>query len=480
MNYSIIRRILGVVIQFTGAFLALPAICGLFYGEKQAIVYGVLAVAYFVIGRIISSIKLSSHAYYAREGLVIVGLSWIVISILGAIPLVITRDIPNFTDALFETVSGFTTTGSSILSDVEALSHTGLFWRSFTHWVGGMGVIVFILAVLPMTGGYNMNLMRAESPGPTVGKLVPRMKDTAKILYTIYFGITVTEIIVLIIAGMPLFDALCISFGSAGTGGFGVRNDSCGGYSSLIQSIITVFILMFGVNFNAYFFIIRKKIGEVFKMSELKGYFGVVAFSIITITINIRGMFPTLYQAFHHAAFQVGSIITTTGFATADFDQWPQYSRALLVAIMFVGACAGSTGGGMKVSRIMIMFKTVYREIRKYLHPRAVTNVTMDGKTLDRSTLHSVSVYLSTYMLLFALSILAITLFESLDLETVFTSVACTFNNIGPGLSKVGPTCNFSMMHPVTKYILMFDMLAGRLELYPMLILFTPAVWKNA
>ena len=507
MNYSIIRKILGVVIQFTGAFLALPAVCGLFYGEKQAIVYAVLSIAYFVIGRIISGFKLKSNAYYAREGLVIVGMSWIVISILGAIPLVITKDIPSFTDALFETVSGFTTTGSSILSDVEALSHTGLFWRSFTHWVGGMGVIVFILAVLPMTGGYNMNLMRAESPGPTVGKLVPRMKDTAKILYTIYFGITVTEIIVLVIVGMPLFDALCISFGSAGTGGFGVRNDSCGGYSNLMQSIITVFILMFGVNFNAYFFILRRKFDEVFKMSELKGYFGIVAFSIITITINVRNMFPSLYQAFHHSAFQVASIITTTGFATADFDQWPQYSRALLVLIMFVGACAGSTGGGMKVSRIMLMllvlimfvgacagstgggmkvsrimlmFKTVYREIRKYLHPRAVTNVTMDGKTMDRSTLHSVSVYLSTYMLLFSVSVIAITLFENLDLETVFTSVACTFNNIGPGLSKVGPTCNFGFMQPVTKYILMFDMLAGRLELYPMLMLLTPAVWKNA
>ena len=479
MNYSIIRRILGVVIQFTGAFLALPALCGLFYGEKQAIVYAILAIVYFVIGKIIASIKLESQAYYAREGLVIVGLSWIVISILGAIPLVITKDIPSFTDALFETVSGFTTTGSSILTDVEALSHTGLFWRSFTHWVGGMGVIVFILAVLPMTGGYNMNLMRAESPGPTVGKLVPRMKDTAKILYTIYFGITVTEIILLLIAGMPLFDALCISFGSAGTGGFGVRNDSCASYSTLMQGIITVFIIMFGVNFNAYFFIVRRKFGEVLKMSELKGYFGIIAFAIITITINIRGMFPSLFLAFHHAAFQVGSIITTTGFATADFDQWPQYSRALLVLIMFCGACAGSTGGGMKVSRIMIMGKTVYREIKKYLHPRAVTNVTMDGKTMDRSTIHSVSVYLTTYMLLFFLSILAITVFESYDLETVFTSVACTFNNIGPGLSKVGPTCNFSIMQPVTKSILMFDMLAGRLELYPMLMLVTPAVWKN-
>ena len=480
MNYDIIRKILGIVTQFIGAFLVLPALCGLCYGEKQAIVYIILAVVYFVIGRAVSSIKLKNQAYYAREGLVIVGLSWIILSVLGAIPLVITKDIPNFTDALFETVSGFTTTGSSILSNVEGLSRTGLFWRSFTHWVGGMGVIVFILAVLPMTGGYNMNLMRAESPGPTVGKLVPRIKETAKILYSIYLGITVAEIILLVIAKMPLFDALCIAFGSAGTGGFGVRNDSCASYTPLMQTIITVFIIMFGVNFNAYFFILRKKPREVFKMTELRGYFGIIAFSIITITINIRHMFPSLRDAFHHAAFQVGSIITTTGFATADFDQWPQYSRALLVLIMFVGACAGSTGGGMKVSRVLIMFKTVYREIKKYLHPRAVTNVTMDGKTLDRGTLHSVSVYLSTYMLLFFLSILTITIFENFDLETVFTSVACTFNNIGPGLSKVGPTCNFSMMRPITKYILMFDMLAGRLELYPMLILLTPAVWKNA
>ena len=263
MNYSIIRRILGIVVEFIGAFLLLPAICGLFYGEKQVIVYFVLAFVYFIAGRLIASIKLTNHAYYAREGLVVVGLSWIVLSILGAIPLVITGDIPSFTDALFETVSGFTTTGSSILTDVEALSHTGLFWRSFTHWVGGMGVIVFILAVLPMTGGYNMNLMRAESPGPTVGKLVPRMKETAKILYSIYFGITVAEIICLLIGRMPVFDALCIAFGSAGTGGFGVRNDSCASYSTLMQVIITVFIIMFGVNFNAYFFILRRKFGEV-------------------------------------------------------------------------------------------------------------------------------------------------------------------------------------------------------------------------
>lgn len=480
MNYSIIRKILAVVIQFTGAFLLLPAACGLIYGERQAFTYLVLSIVYLAIGKLAEPRKIVDQAFYAREGFVVVGLSWIVLSVLGAIPLVITKDIPSFTNALFETVSGFTTTGSSILENVEGLSHTGLFWRSFTHWVGGMGVIVFILAFLPMTGGYNMNLMRAESPGPTVGKLVPKIKETAKILYLIYFGITVSEIFLLMIARMPLFDALCIAFGSAGTGGFGVKNSSCADYSMLQQGIITVFIIMFGVNFNAYFFILRKKAGEVLKMSEVKAYFGIIAFAIITITADIYKMFPSVFQAFHHAAFQVGSIITTTGFATQDFDRWPQYSRALLVLIMFCGACAGSTGGGMKVSRILIMYKTVYREIKKYLHPRAVTNVQMDGKTMDRSTLHSVSVYLSTYMFIFVVSMITITVFENgLDLETIFTSVACTFNNIGPGLSKVGPTCNFNMMQPVTKYILMFDMLAGRLELYPMLMLFTPAVWKK-
>lgn len=480
MNYSIIRRVLGIVIQFIGVFLLLPALCGLFYQEREARVYLLLSVLYFLIGTALNLKPARNRVYYAKEGLVSVALSWIVLSVLGAVPFVLTGDIPNFTDALFETVSGFTTTGSSILTDVEALSHAGLFWRSFTHWVGGMGVIVLILAILPMTGGYNMHLMRAESPGPQVGKLVPKIKESAKILYLIYFVMTLVEIVLLLVARMPLFDALCISFGSAGTGGFGIRNDSCAGYSTLMQAIITVFIILFGVNFNAYYFLLGRNKREVFRMSEVKGYLLIIAFAIATITLSIRGQFRSLYQAFHHAAFQVGSIITTTGYSTVDFDRWPQYARCMLVLLMFIGACAGSTGGGLKVSRAMIMAKTVYRELRKYIHPRSVTSVTMDGKYLDKSTTHSVSVYLATYMIVFSLSVLAVSALETQDLETVLTAVAATFNNIGPGLGAVGPAANFGFFHPVTKYILMFDMLAGRLELYPMLILFMPSVWKKA
>ena len=480
MNFPIIRRVLGIVILFMGAFLFLPTIVGLLYREREALVYLVLAVIYLLLGTLIAKLPAKENTFYAKEGLVVVALSWIVLSILGAIPFVITRDIPSFTDALFETVSGFTTTGSSILENVEALSHTSLFWRSFTHWVGGMGVIVFILALLPMTGGYNMHLMRAESPGPSVGKLVPKIKETAKILYQIYFAMTVAEIVLLIIVGMPVFDAFCIAFGSAGTGGFGVRADSCASYTMLMQGIITVFIIMFGVNFNAYYFLLGKNKKEAFRMTEVRAYLGIIAFSIITITINIRHMYPSLFRSFHEAAFQVGSIITTTGFATADFDLWPQYSRCLLVLIMFIGACAGSTGGGIKVSRVVLLFKTIGQEFRQFLHPRSVTTVVMDGKSVDKRTVRGVCVYLAAYVAVFAISVLAVAAIESgMDLESVFTSVACTFNNIGPGLSMVGPTKNFFFMTAPSKYILMFDMLAGRLELYPMLMLFVPSVWRK-
>ena len=479
MNYSIIRKILGIVIKLLGVLMILPVLCGVIYQEKECLIYLGFSVAYIALGSFLSGQKVENEVFYVKEGFAIVGLSWIVLSILGALPFVVTGDIPGVTDAIFETASGFTTTGSSILSDVEALSHTSLFWRSFTHWIGGMGVIVFILAVMPMAGGYNMSLMRAESPGYSVGKLVPRMKDTAKILYMIYFGLTVAEMIMLFLARMPLFDAMCISFGSAGTGGFGVRNDSCASYTPLMQDIITVFILMFGVNFNAYYYILHRDKKSLKKMSEVKGYFLIVAFCIITITINLHDRMESFFSALHHAAFQVASIITTTGFATQDFDKWPQYSRCLLVLIMFIGACAGSTGGGMKVSRIMIMVKTVKRELLKYIHPRSVTNVTMDGAAIDKSTLHSVSVYLSTYMLIFSLSVLVLAGAENMDLESTFTAVACTFNNIGPGLGKVGPTCNFGQLSAFGKYVLIFDMLAGRLELYPMLILVSPAIWKR-
>ena len=406
------------------------------------------------------------------------------ISLCGALPFVLCGDIPSYPDAVFETVSGFTTTGSSILSDVEALSHASLFWRSFTHWVGGMGVIVFVLAIMPMRKrrmGSQMHMMRAESPGPVVGKLVPKIRDTAKILYIIYFGMTVSEIVLLLIAGMPLFDTLCLSFGTAGTGGFGVLGDSIASYPLMQQGIITVFMILFGINFNAYFILfLGKDKRDAFRISEVRWYLGIIAFAVITITINIHSMFENVFLAFHHAAFQVGSIITTTGYATADFDLWPQYSRCLLVLIMFCGACAGSTGGGIKVSRIVILVKAGMQEVHHYVHPRSITAVRMDGKSVERETVRSVVMYVGVYVVIFCASVLLIALFDQgQSLETVFTSVAATLNNIGPGLSAVGPTANFGHMSLASKIVLMFDMLAGRLELYPMLLLFYPELWRR-
>ena len=476
MNYSIIRRTTGLVMKFEAIFLLLPALTGLIYREKEGLIYLGLAVAYYLIGYLINFKVETRASFYTKEGFISVGLVWIVISLCGALPFVLCGDIPSYPDALFETISGFTTTGSSILSDVEALSHAGLFWRSFTHWVGGMGVIVFVLAIMPMRKGGTGNqihMMRAESPGPVVGKLVPKIRDTAKILYIIYFGMTVAEIILLLVAGMPLFDTLCLSFGTAGTGGFGVLGDSIASYPLLQQGIITVFMILFGVNFNAYFFLfLGKDKKDAFRLTEVRWYFLIIAFSVVTITINIHKMFDNLFLAFHHAAFQVGSVITTTGYATADFDLWPQYSRCLLVLIMFIGACAGSTGGGIKVSRIIILVKAGLQEIHHYIHPRAVTSVHMDGKPVENETVRSVIMYLGIYIVIFCSSVLLVTAFDGGEsLETVFTAVTATINNIGPGLSAVGPTANFGHLSLASKFVLMFDMLAGRLELYPMLLL---------
>ena len=479
MNYSIIRRTTGLVMKFEAIFLLLPALTGLIYREKEGLIYLGLAAAYYLIGYLINFKVETRASFYTKEGFISVGLVWIVISLCGALPFVLCGDIPSYPDALFETISGFTTTGSSILSDVEALSHAGLFWRSFTHWVGGMGVIVFVLAIMPMRKGGTGNqihMMRAESPGPVVGKLVPKIRDTAKILYIIYFGMTVAEIILLLVAGMPLFDTLCLSFGTAGTGGFGILGDSIASYPLLQQGIITVFMILFGVNFNAYFFLfLGKDKKDAFRLTEVRWYFLIIAFSIVTITINIHKMFDNLFLAFHHAAFQVGAIITTSCYATADFNLWPQYSRCLLVLIMFIGACAGSTGGGIKVSRIIILVKAGIQEIHHYIHPRAVTSVHMDGKPVENETVRSVIMYLGIYIVIFCASVLLVTAFDGDEsLETIFTAVAATFNNIGPGLSAVGATANFGHLSLASKFILMFDMLAGRLELYPMLLLIYP------
>ena len=396
---------------------------------------------------------------------------------MGAIPFVITGALPNYIDALFEIVSGFTTTGSSVITDLTPLPHCILIWRSFSHWIGGMGVLVFILAILPLFGGVDMHLMRAESPGPSVGKLVPNVKKTASYLYKIYLGMTVVQLLLLLITGMNPFDAVCITFGTAGTGGFGIHNDSCGGYTILQQAIITIFMLLFGINFNVYFLIVKKKIKEIFKIEEVKWYLIIVFSAVTFIVLNLRN-WSELYFSIHHALFSVASVITTTGYATVDFNLWPMFSKGVLVMIMFIGACAGSTGGGMKVSRILIYAKTVKKEIVGMIHQKSIKILKMDGKTVEHSVVRNVNVYLVSYLMIMAISFLLVAL-DNIDFESSFTAVVATFNNIGPGLGKVGPTGNFSEFSSLSKLVFIFDMLAGRLEIFPMLLLFSRATWSK-
>lgn len=416
--------------------------------------------------------------FYAKDGFVSVGLSWVALSVMGALPFVISGSIPHPVDALFETVSGFTTTGSSILSDVEALPKCMLFWRSFTHWVGGMGVLVFMLTILPMSGGYHMNLMRAESPGPSVERFVPTVKSTAKILYGIYICLSLLELLLLLVGKMPMFDALTLTFGTAGTGGFGIKNDSIGSYTTYQQTVITIFMILFGVNFNVYFLFLLKKIRQGLKNEELRAYLGIILGAILLITVNIAGKFGNPFLAFHHAAFQVGSIITTTGYSTVDFNTWPTFSKTVLVLLMFIGASAGSTGGGIKVSRIVILAKSVKKELKQYLHPHSISKIKMDGKPVEHEVVRSINVFLIAYLLIYAVSILIVSL-DNFDFTTTFTSVAATINNIGPGLDLVGPAANFGILSVPSKLVLIFDMLAGRLEIFPLLLLFVPDTWRK-
>lgn len=478
MNYSIIRYIIGWVLVLEAIFLLLPSLVALIYQEKSGVAFIVTAVLCAVIGILLTARKPKNKNYYAREGFVIVALSWIVMSLFGALPFVISGEIPSYVNALFEIVSGFTTTGASILSDVEALSHACLFWRSFSHWIGGMGVFVFLLIVLPLTGGSNMHLMRAESPGPSVGKLVPKVRETAKILYMIYIAMTLIEMVILALGGMSIFEAVTLSFGTAGTGGFGVKNSSIADYSVFCQAVITIFMILFGVNFNFYYYLLGKNKKNAFKIEEVKWYFIIIFASIAVITFNIREFYDSIWAALHHAAFQVGSVITTTGYATADFNLWPQMSKTVLVLIMFIGACAGSTGGGIKVSRILIMFKTIGQEIKTLIHPRSVHTIKMDDKAVDKGVVRGVGAFLMTYAVIFCVSLLLITL-DGKDLITNFTAVTATINNIGPGLMEVGPTGNFGGFSAFSKCVFIFDMLAGRLELYPILLLLTPSVWRK-
>lgn len=478
MNYAMIAYVIGWILNCEGFLMLLPCLTAVIYQETAGFSFAAAMALCFLFGVPLTVRKPKNMVCYTKEGFVSVSLSWIVLSVMGSLPFLFSGSITNPVDALFETVSGFTTTGASILSDVEALPRCILFWRSFTHWIGGMGVLVFILSLLPLTGGYHMNLMKAESPGPSVEKLVPKIQSTAKILYSIYVAMTILEVLLLLAGNMPLFDALTTTFGTAGTGGFGIKNDSMASYSPYLQNVVTVFMILFGINFNFYFLLLMRKPKKAMKNEEVRCYLAIIAITISIITFNIRGLYPSIMEAFQQAAFQVGSIITTTGFATTDFNTWPQVSRTILVMLMFVGACAGSTGGGIKVSRFVILLKTVNKELHLFLHPKGVRKISMDGKVVEHEVVRSINVFMTAYVLVFAFSILLVG-FDNHDLITNFTAVAATLNNIGPGLELVGPSQNFGLFSDPAKCVLIFDMLAGRLELFPLLLLFVKDTWKR-
>ena len=477
MNYRMIKYITGWLLIFEALFMTLPAVTAIVYKEAELWHFLTVMAGCLVLGGLMILRKPKSTTLYAKEGFVIVSLSWIVLSLVGALPLFISGAIPNYIDALFETVSGFTTTGASIVPSVESLPKCMLMWRSFTHWVGGMGVLVFIMAFVPLSGGHNLHIMKAESPGPSVSKLVPRVKTTALILYSIYLALTFVEVIMLLCGGMNAFEALNTAFSTAGTGGFGFKNDSIASFSPYIQIVVTVFMLLFSVNFSCYYLLLIGRIKDAFN-SELRTFVLIVAASIGIITVNISHMYGSIGESLRHSAFAVCSLISTTGFGTEDFNLWPALSKTILVLIMFIGACAGSTGGGIKVSRLIILFKGLGRELGSMIHPHRVKKVTVDKRPLEDDTVRSVNVYMVCFLLVFVSSVALISI-EGHDLVTNFTAVSATINNIGPGLEMVGPTQNYAFFSYPSKLVLIFDMLAGRLELFPMLLLFKPATWRK-
>lgn len=483
MNYKMMGRFIAQILGIEVIFM-IPALCISIYCRESAAIRGfswsMVMIALLALG-LHALCRKGKKRFYAREGMVCVGLSWIVMSLMGALPFYISREIPKYIDCFFEIVSGFTTTGSSILPEVESLSKGILYWRSFSHWLGGMGILVFLLAISSMKGskgGYTMHLLRAESPGPNVGKLVPKMKQTAEILYVLYILLTVLNILFLLIGRMPLFDAVCTAFGTAGTGGFGIKNDSIASYSPYLQNVCTVFMLLFGVNFSCYYLILIRQFKTVWKDEELRMYLGVVLGSIVLITINIYGMYDSLGETVRHAAFQVASIMTTTGFATTDFDLWPSFSKAILLCLMVIGASAGSTGGGFKCGRALLLFKNMRRNLKKALYPRRVEVVCNNGQMMEESVLSNINTYLSAYVIIIIVSFLLISL-DGFSTTTNFSAVLACFNNIGPGLEAVGPTCNFGGYSVLSKLVLIFDMLAGRLEIFPILMLLSQSTWKK-
>ncbi len=485
MNYSIVRRTIGALLIFEGIFFLLPLITAIIYWETAFFSFLISICICVGLGGICLLGKNKNSTIYAKEGFVIVALSWIILSIFGSLPFYLSGEIPSYIDALFETVSGFTTTGATILPDgqaVESLSKSLLMWRSFTHWIGGMGVLVFIMAFLPLSGAKNMHMMKAESPGPTVGKLVPKVKETAKILYIIYTIMTLTQVILMLVGGMPVFDAVTTAFATAGTGGFSVKADGFAGYSTYLQIIVTIFMLLFSINFNAYYLIGKRKWKDVLT-TEIKAFLIIVVSAITLITANLLLTNVADYgysfgEALKHTAFTVASIVSTTGFSTENFDLWPSFSKTILVLLMFIGACAGSTGGGIKVSRVVMLSKGASHEVGRILHPNKVKKITMDKRVVKHDVVRSLNAYIIAYVLICIFSILLISL-EGYDMTTNFTSVAATLNNIGPGLSLVGPAGSFAFFNDFSKLVYIFDMLAGRLEIFPMLVLFAPATWRK-
>lgn len=480
MNRRMIINAVGLVLRVEAALLLLPAVVGVIYGERQTWLAFLLSAAISLVLGMLPKlfIKPRNHVIYAKEGFIIVAFTWIMLSLVGAVPLVLSGAVTSYVDAFFEIVSGFTTTGASVIPDVEALTHGALFWRSFTHWVGGMGIIVFVMAILPNVSERPIHILRAEMPGPTVGKLVPRIKDTALILYIIYIAMTLLETLLLLFGDMSFFESLLHAFGTAGTGGFGLKRDSIASYSPYIQWVITAFMLLFGINFNLYYLMLLRKFKAAFSSSELWYFFGIVLSATALIAWNIRHLFGGIEETVRTAAFQVASVISTTGYATADFNLWPNLSKYILFILMFIGGCAGSTAGGIKVSRIVLLFKLISNEVKRMLHPRSVSSLRFEGKTVDGHTRKGVSNYFLIYFVCLLAIFLALS-FEPFDFETNFTAVVTCFNNVGPGFGAVGPTGGFGDYSAFAKIVLSFAMLLGRLEIFPIIIALAPVSWAR-
>ena len=483
MNYKMMGRFIGKILIVEAVFLVPAMLISLWEREFTAVIAFMwsLAAIMAVSGLLLLLSRGSQNKFYAKEGLVCVGMSWLFMSLLGCLPFCISGVIPNYVDAFFEIVSGFTTTGASILPQVEGLPKGILYWRSFSHWLGGMGVLVFLLAISSMGGsdnGYTMHLLRAESPGPNVGKLVPKMRKTASILYLIYILLTILDIVFLLLGGMSLFEAVCTAFGTVGTGGFGIRNDSMASYSPYIQNVCTVFMMLCGINFTCFYLLLIRQFKAVFQDEELKLYLGIMAGSILLITLNLKGFYDTLGETLRHAAFQVATIMTTTGFATTDYELWPGFSKAILLCLMIIGASAGSTGGGFKCGRALLVIKSLFRSVRKITHPQKVQVVRVNGQPIGEKVLQNTNAYLAAYAIMTVGSFLLISV-DGFSITTNFSAVLACFNNIGPGFDAVGPTCNYAAYSMFSKLVLSLDMLAGRLEIFPVLVMFSRTTWKH-